>query len=179
MTRFSTYRFRRFLQSDDGTMTVPFLILLPFFMSMILATIELGMLTIRYNQLERALDTTVREVRLNTGDNTLTHDALKTKICSQTTALEKCEETLKLEMIKLDLRDWNDPSALADCVDTSAAVNPLRTFEPGRDNELMYLRACYKYIPKISRPFADSLFSDENGYTKIVSFSAFVQEPSS
>ena len=64
-------------------------------------------------------------------------------------------------------------------MDTARDVNPLRQFESGQDNELMYLRACYKYRPIApTGTLAGALFTDDEGYAKIVSFSAFVQEPS-
>ncbi|MCL3881174.1 TadE family protein [Marivita sp. GX14005] len=180
MTRFINKPMRKFLRDENGAAnTIEFVLWVPLFLILIIATIELGAMTLRHTQLERALDYTVRTVRLGTGEE-MTHAALKTQICENTTLLKHCEDTLQLEMIPLDLRNWSEPPVSVDCVDTAKEVNPLRQFDAGTDNELMYLRACYKYEPIAPTGLlAKTVFADEDGYTKLVSFSAFVQEPSS
>ncbi len=180
MTRVFKNRLRRFLQEDSGaTYTIEFVLWVPLFLILIIATIEMGAMSMRHTQLERSLDSTVRMVRLGTGDN-FSHDTLKTNICSGAPLLAACEATLQLEMVPLDLRNWSNPPNSADCVDTAAPVNPLRMFQNGQNNELMYLRACYKYRPIApTGALAGTLYTDDEGYTQIVSFAAFVQEPSS
>lgn len=180
MTRFITYdRLKGFLRDEKGSVhTIEFVLWVPLFLILIIATIEMGAMTMRHTQLEQSLDKTVRVVRLGTGQN-LTHAALKTRICEGAPLLAECEATLKLEMIPLNLRDWSEPPANADCVDTSRTVNPLRQFDAGTDNELMYLRACYKYRPIAPTGTLAGALTGSDGYTTIVSFSAFVQEPSS
>lgn len=179
MTRFLTRRIRAFLREEKGSVhTIEFVLWVPLFLILIIATIEMGAMTMRHTQLERSLDSTVREVRLGTGEN-LTHSILKDSICEGAPLLTSCQDTLQLEMISLDLRNWSNPPTDADCVDTAQTVNPLRQFDSGTDNELMYLRACYKYRPIApTGALAGSLYADDEGFTKIVSFSAFVQEPS-
>lgn len=179
MTRFMKSRMRAFLGDEKGSVhTIEFVLWVPLFLILIIATIEMGAMTMRHTQLERSLDATVRAVRLGTNEN-LTHGALKTSICEGAPLLADCEQSLQLEMIPLDLRNWSSPPTNADCVDTARAVNPLRQFDAGQDNDLMYLRACYKYRPIApTGMLAGSFYTDEEGYTKIVSFSAFVQEPS-
>lgn len=180
MTRFIKPNMRAFLRDEDGSgHTIEFVLWVPLFLILIIATIEMGAMTMRNTQLERSLDATVREVRLSTGEN-LSHDYLKDQICEGAPLLADCSSMLRLEMIPLDLRNWSNPTAGVDCVDTSGAVNPLRQFDAGVDNQLMYLRACYKYQPIAPLGLlAGSLYADEQGYTRITSFSAFVQEPSS
>jgi hypothetical protein len=54
----------------------------------------------------------------------------------------------------------------------------LRQFDPGQPNELMLLRACYKYKPITPvGSVGAAMPKDAEGYAAIVSFSAFVQEP--
>lgn len=179
MTRFFKSNLRAFLRDEKGSVhTIEFVLWVPLFLILIIATIEMGAMTMRHTQLERSLDDTVRMVRLGTGDD-LTHASLKTHICDGASLLADCEATLQLEMIPLDLRSWTNPPTSADCVDTAQSVNPLRHFEAGQDNDLMYLRACYKYQPIAPTGLlAGSFYTDDQGYTRIVSFSAFVQEPS-
>lgn len=178
MTRFIMKTLRRFRDSEDGSSVVPFALWTPVFLALVLSSIELGVVTLRHTTLERALDQTVRDVRLGTGTN-YTHESLKQSICEKAPVLPDCMNMLQLEMVKLNMRQWSAPPASADCVDTAQAVNPLRSFEYGRDNEMMMLRACYKFKPiSPSGGLAANLPADANGYTAVVSTSAFVQEPS-
>lgn len=178
MMRFTPKNIRRFLRDESGSVvTIPFVIWLPVFLGLIVAGMEIGALPVRHTQLERGLDLAVREVRLGTGEN-IDHDSLKTMICENTTLLTDCESMLRLEMIPLSLRDWSEPSRDADCYDSAEPVRPARQFDPGQPNELMLLRACYKYKPITpAGSVAAAMPKDADGYAAIVSFSAFVQEP--
>ncbi|MGJ8602710.1 MAG: TadE/TadG family type IV pilus assembly protein [Marivita sp.] len=178
MTRLECKKLRRFLRDESGSVVLlPFVLWLPLFLAVIIAGLEIGALSVRHTQLERGLDLTVREVRLGTGEN-LDHDTLKGMICDNTTLLSDCNEMLRLEMIPLSLRNWNEPPRGADCVDTSQPVRPLRQFDAGSANELMMLRACYKYRPITpAGAVAAAMPKDGQGYAAIVSFAAFVQEP--
>ena len=169
---------RRFLDADKGSAVVPFAMWTPLMVGIALSTIELGALTMRHVALERALDQTVREVKLGTGRN-YTHDQLKTKICDRASVLVNCQETLQLEMVTLNMRSWREPEANADCVDTSTGeVTPQRTFEHGQEHETMMLRACYKYRPISPTSYlAAELPKDAQGYTALVSTASFVHEP--
>ena len=169
---------RRFRDSEEGSMVVPFALWLPLFVGIIVSGVELGAVTLRHTTLERALDQTVRDVKLGTG-TIYDHASLKAAICENAGILPNCSENLQLEMIKMNMRNWQTPPTSADCIDTAAEVNPQRTFEYGRDNELMLLRACFKFRPfSPATQMSSGVMSDANGYTAIVSYSAFVQEPS-
>lgn len=171
-------KYRRFLTDESGSaITIPFVIWLPVFLGLIIATMEIGALSIRHTQLERGLDLAVREVRLGTGRH-IDQNALKAMICDNTTVLRDCEQRLRLEMIPLNLRNWAEPARTADCHDFAHPVRPLRQFDPGQANELMFLRACYKYRPITpAGAIGAAMPKDADGYAAIVSFSAFVQEP--
>lgn len=178
MTRFLHKTLRRFRDSEDGSAAVPFALWMPVMVGVILSTVELGAVTIRHQALERGLDQTVRDVRLGTG-TIYDHASLKQSICEKAAALPDCMNTLQLEMVKLDLRNWTFPDPTADCVDTSLEVNPQREFTYGKDNEMMMLRACFKYTAVSPAGYLSSaLQSDAQGYTAIISTAAFVQEPS-
>lgn len=168
---------RRFRNADDGSALVPFALWTPVMLGVALSTVEVGALTLRHTQLERALDLTVREMRLGTG-RTYTHAELKTMICSQTSILADCGQMLHLEMVGLDMRDWTDPPTTVECTDVGVDVTPQRNFEFGREHETMMLRACYKYRPispvtALGRPVK----TDTDGYTGVVSTAVFVHEP--
>ena len=179
MTRNMHINLRRFWRDEDGAlMIVPFALWLPLFIGIVVSGIELGAITLRHTVLERALDQTVRDIRLGTGTN-YDHASIKASICEKADILPGCEDNLRLEMVKLNIRNWHEPPAAVDCVDHSETVAPVLTFEYGRDNELMYLRACYKYRPfSPASGLGSSLRTDSEGYSALISTSAFVQEPS-
>lgn len=178
MMRFTPKNIRRFLRDESGSVvTIPFVIWLPVFLGVIVAGMEIGALSIRHTQLERGLDIAVREVRLGTGEN-IDHETLKTLICDNTTLLTDCQDMLRLEMIPMSMREWDEPARDADCYDSAEPVRPLRQFDPGQPNELMLLRACYKYKPITPvGSVGAAMPKDAEGYAAIVYFSAFVQEP--
>ncbi|MCA0964284.1 TadE/TadG family type IV pilus assembly protein [Salipiger bermudensis] len=168
---------RRLIKSEDGSAVVPFALWMPVMLGIGLSTIEVGAMTLRHTQLERAMDLTVRDVRLGTG-HTYTHAQLKQMICDRTTILGNCATMLHLEMIGLDLRDWTDPPSSIECTDLALDVTPQRNFQFGQEHEAMLLRACYKYRPitLVSR-IGSPVKVDEHGFTGVVSTATFVYEP--
>lgn len=177
MTRMSLSALRRFWRNEDGNAVVPYALWLPAFVAIIVSAVEIGTVSVRHAQLERALDQTVREVKI--GVSPYSHDALKTAICAKTTVLPGCNETLQLEMIPVDMHNYSAPPAQADCADIGQEATPQRSFTNGVGGELMILRACYKFRPLTAvSTFNASLPKDDQGYTAIVSTSAFVYEPS-
>lgn len=168
---------RRFIANEDGNGVVPYALWLPAFVAIIVSAVEIGTVTVRHTQLDRALDQTVREVKIGAGS--YTHDALKTAICNKTTVLPNCAAMLQLEMIPLNMRSYTAPADKADCVDVAQEATPQRNFRNGTGGQLMILRACYKFRPATAvSTFNASLPKDAEGYTAIVSTSAFVYEPS-
>lgn len=158
-------------------MAIPVALWLPLLILILMASLELGVTTVRHTVLERSLDEAVREVRLGTGRES-THSELKTLICDAAPVLYGCEENLRLEMITNDLRDWHAMDSGADCADSNETARPLRNFEYGGDNELMILRACYMFNPITpATAFGDFLVKNDNGFSALVATSAFVQEP--
>ncbi len=168
---------RRFWRNEDGNAVVPYALWLPLFVAIIVSAVEIGTVTVRHAQLERALDQTVREVKIGVGSHS--HDALKSAICAKTTVLPGCDQTLHLEMIPVNMRSYAAPASQADCADIGQEATPQRNFRNGSGGQLMILRACYKFRPlTAASTFNASLPKDEHGYTAIVSTSAFVYEPS-
>lgn len=66
MTRFLSSHLTRFRKEEYGNAVVPFALWMPVFLALILSSIELGTVTIRQTALERAMDDTVRDIRLGT-----------------------------------------------------------------------------------------------------------------
>lgn len=175
MARLTTF-ICRFNRDEDGNAVVEFALLVPIFIFFMMAAVEVGMMSIRNTMLERGLDQTVRWIRLNTGAAP-THAQLKQMICAQE-VVPDCMDNLHLEMVRRDIRNWQDlPSDLA-CTDRSLEVQPMANLSFGMDNELMILRACAKYAPIFpSTWFTAELTLDEAGDAHLVAMTAFVQEP--
>lgn len=168
---------KTFAQREDGTMVVPVALWTPVFLGLILSSVELGAVSVRQTAMERAVDTAVRELRLTTG-TAVDPTNLKQTICDEAAVLPSCMDMMHLEMVSLDMRNWSAPSQQADCVDTMQEITPNRTFQNGASNEMMLIRACYKYRPITpAGTISSSLSKDDEGYTAIIVSSAFVHEP--
>ncbi|QFS82130.1 hypothetical protein FIU97_05000 [Roseivivax sp. THAF40] len=175
MTRFCKM-LRHFRRNEDGTMVVPFALWTSVFLLLIVSTIELGTMTVRQTVMERAVDTTMRDLKIGKLPGDIV--TLKDAICDDAEILPSCRENLFLEMTRLDMEDWQQPSPNANCVDTGTVAMPHRSFRQGPAHEVMLVRACFKYKPITPLGgFNASLAKDANGYTALVSSSAFVNEP--
>lgn len=177
MTRTVLNRFARFRRDEDGNATIEFIIMFPLFIFLLLAGIEMGIIAIRQATLERAVDLTVRDIRLGTG-TAPQHDQIKDTICDRAVMVPECKSNLRLEMITVDPENFVAPSVIPDCTDQSEEVNPVRQFTNGMDNQLMILRACAKFKPYYPLSgIGRELDKDNAGYAAITATTAFVQEP--
>lgn len=167
----------RFWRSQSGSATVEFAITFPAVITVLLSGIELGFVTLQHSMLERALDLTVREIRLGTG-SAPQHDDIKNMICARTGFIADCGANLRLEMIQVDPRNWTVIDATPDCTDRSAEVAPVRSFVNGQENDLMILRVCAKINPVFpTTGLGKNMVKDDFGQYALVSTSVFVQEP--
>lgn len=170
-------RLTRFHRDEAGNATIEFVIMFPLFISLTLAAVEMGITTIRQATLERAVDLTVRDIRLGTG-TAPQHDEIKDLICERTPMIPNCGTSLRLEMIRIEPNAFSPPPATPDCTDKSEEVSPVRAFRHGMDNELMILRACAKFKPIFPLSgIGYKLDKDNAGETALTVTTAFVQEP--
>jgi hypothetical protein len=131
----------------------------------------------RQMYLDRGIDIAVRYVRLNTSAG-YTHQQIKTMICDNAGWLENCDETLRLEMVAVNPRNFAQFDQSADCVDTSEPVQPVRGFALGQPNEMMMMRACVRFDPVFpTSGLGYALEKDGSGQARMISTAAFVQEP--
>lgn len=177
MMRHITHRMRRFFRREDGTATIEFCILFIPMFSMVIMAAELGMIHTRYAMLERAVDATVRDIRLGTG-TAPSHDQIRDVICGRAGYIDDCENDLRIEMVLLDPFQWTNPPTDVDCIDETEEVNDPREFANGGSNQLMFMRVCAKYDPILPHiGMADHWTLDGAGQYALVTTSAFVQEP--
>lgn len=167
----------RALRREDGTATVEFVIVFPLFIGILASSIEAGIFMARQVMLERALDLSVRELRLGVMEDP-THATLRDRICAQTTVIPECEGSLLLELRAVNTQTWSGLDDPVTCIDRADDVAPPVTFNPGSDNEMMVVRACVIADPLF--PFTGlgmALPKDSTGGYRISSVSAFVNEP--
>lgn len=172
--------FRRFRKDEEGNGSVEFFIVIPSFIMLMLMSIELSFITMRHTLLERGLDMAVREIRLGTGEPS-SHAEIKDFICDRAAFILNCDTELRLEMKPVDLRNYAALGGDVKCIENSQPVDPAvlkKDFVFGGVNELMILRACYRYDPIFPEDMLGAaLHKDAFGKPAIISTTAFVQEP--
>lgn len=168
---------RRIIRREDGNVTIEFVIWFPFMMMILATTLELGVMSFRQIMLERAVDIVVRDVRIRKG-NPIQHDAIRDRICEKAAILGNCTETLRLELVEDSLRNWRGINPVADCVDRSEEVRPVRNFSNGGDHKLLVLRACVKAAPLFPQSrLMSRLKTDNSGDLAYIAIETLVQEP--
>ncbi|GAA6161164.1 MULTISPECIES: TadE family protein [Ruegeria] len=163
--------------SEDGNVVVEFVLIFPVFMFFILSAMEYAVVTVQQSMLERAVDITVREIRLGTGTNP-DHDTIKDSICENTLLVRNCSRNLRLEMIQQSAFAGVNLPETVDCTDNTEEVRPVRTFQNGLSNELMILRACARVDPLFPTSAMGRALVDDTGQIALTATTAFVQEPS-
>ncbi|MEH7829487.1 TadE/TadG family type IV pilus assembly protein [Gemmobacter denitrificans] len=175
---------RRFWRREDGTSTVEFALMVPVFLTVFMMSFETGLLMLRQTMLERALDITMREVRLGrlnlSGDAESIHDAMKDLICQNGVMLDNCNDTLRLAMTPVDMTTWDLPTSGIICQDRdepSAPVTEVSTDPQARRN-MMLVRACMRAESMFpGTALAAGLRYDDYDDYALVSVSFFVNEP--
>ncbi|MBT0958794.1 pilus assembly protein [Alphaproteobacteria bacterium KMM 3653] len=170
-------RLTRAKRDESGTASIEFVILFPIFMILFMSTFEAGLLMTRQVMLERAVDISVRGLRLGTWSPP-THDELKTNICNLAGIIPDCMENMLIELQSVSTSSWTPLPPVATCNDRDEPIQPVTTFTGGDENEMMIVRACAIMKPWF---YATSLglklpLIDSEHYA-LVSSSAFVNEP--
>jgi hypothetical protein len=170
-------RLGRAAREEDGTATIPFVIFVPFFIMLVTSSLEMGQLMMRHVMLERALDLSVRGLRLGmwTPPN---HTDFKRLICNTAGVIPDCMNTLLIELRPVDTATWQPLSAGPTCIDKSHSVQPVTTFNPGVGDNMMLIRACAKFSPLFPLTgLGFQLPKDAAGAYALVAATAFVNEP--
>ena len=142
-------RARAWLAADDsGSATLEFVIVVPVVFMMFASSVEAGIYSIRQVLLDRALDLTVRDVRVGFLPNP-THDELTERLCSYALIITNCTQDVRLEMIVADPRNWTQIPSAVSCRDREEDDPPEITIQNGANNELMILRACVLFDPAL------------------------------
>ncbi len=174
-------RMRAFLgrrkRDETGTASIEFVLTVPLVIFIFLAALESGIYMTRYVMLDRALDITVRALRLGQIE-TPALETLRGRVCDEVAIIPDCKNQLKIELYRVDTGTWNFPDRNIDCVDRGAAIKPVVEPNLGAENEVMLVIACMT---------ADALFPttgiaaqmtlDSKGGYYVFAASGFVNEP--
>ena len=171
-------RLSRALRREEGTSTIEFVLCIPAFMTIFMMSMESGMFMVKSVLLDRAVDLTIRELRLGHYVNP-TSDLLKQEICDRSVILSECETSIMLELVPISQTTWAMPATRVTCIDRDAAIQPLVTMDVGSNNEIMLVRACV-LVKAIfpSTGLGEKLMYGPGGEIGMISVSAFVNEPS-
>jgi Flp pilus assembly protein TadG len=167
----------RFLADEDATATVEFVIVFPVLLMVFISAFETAMILTRQVMLERAVDSTVRYLRLTSGIS-VTHDQIRQNICDNALLLPNCVETLLLDVRVVNRNTYQLPDSDTLCVDLGGTVTPANSFHPGAQNDLMLLRACAlveRILP--TSGYGLKLTQDDQGFMHMMVSTIFVNEP--
>lgn len=140
-------RFQRFLRRGDGSATVEFVLMFPLVMAMLMMGAEAGWISVQRVALDRAVDLSVRDVRLGNLPNNTSHSDFRSHVCNRAMLLSNCEERLLVEMRRISNSDWQFPESQSECIDLAEDIAPVTAFSVGAGSSVMYLRACYLVRP--------------------------------
>nr|WP_321253739.1 TadE family protein [uncultured Ruegeria sp.] len=184
-------KYRQFRREEEGMATIEFIILFPLFLMTTYSGIEYGIVAYNHSNLERALDETIQDVRMNhiwkydqSPNAQWTHTLLKQIICDRAMALPDCFENLAIEMTPIDPYVGN-PMQTAQftspfCVDTPEDIRGKddQMFTPGASNQLMVIRACIEITPLfVGTTLGRLAAKDPDGQYELHATTVFVHEP--
>lgn len=142
-----------FLKDDSGEAAIEFLLIFPILFLIFTASFESSMYMARYAMFDRAVDRTVRQLRLGTLANP-THQNLKKTICESgmlIQSVQTCIDSMRIWMQPVNTGTFAMVAPPRSCVDRS---QPIITDEPpgdeyslGTDNDIMLMQICLKEDP--------------------------------
>jgi Flp pilus assembly protein TadG len=174
-------RFIRDFRKEDGTASIEFIFIVPMLMTIFMASCESGYFMVRHVMLERAVDMTMRDLRLGL-INSPDVNKVRTLICTRAVVLKDCLAETKIEVQPFSaVTNANQP-----CLERAAKLDPLvekienkDKFERGGGNELMLVRVCVRQdamFPTTGVGLGLDPGGRYGGYA-LITRSAFVNEP--
>ncbi|MEM8850318.1 MAG: TadE/TadG family type IV pilus assembly protein [Pseudomonadota bacterium] len=178
---------------EDGSASVQFVIVFPFFFFIFLLSFEASMLLMRQVMLERGLDLAVRDIRID-NKSTIGADTMRRTICDRARILPDCFENMVVELRVVDPETWVRPDNNHPCSSLVKTVVPGQPpqsvipsridasgsadFDGGRQDQFVIVRACYAVDPVMpGAPLGARLVDDLDGAYRMVASSIFVVEP--
>lgn len=159
-----------------GTAAIEFALVVPILLVLVFSTLEAGWVMVQTIMLDRALDQTVRELRVGSFANP-TQEAMRARICAKAVVLRDCEATMALELIPI-VNASSYPNDGVRCVDRNSPIAPVLRFTPGGRSQTMFVRACFVVEPMTpGLGLGLALPKDASGAIRVIAKSAFINEP--
>ena len=171
-------RLRRLWRREDGAATVEFVIIFPVFLSLFVASFELGLYMTRQVMLDRAVDISVRALRLGQFDDPTPQD-IRDSICARAgLVVANCDNRMLIEMTRVPTTTWQTLPTGATCVNRDEEVEPVVEFNGGQPNDMMLIRVCALLEPVFFTTHLGLKMQTYGEFYALTSTSAFVNEPS-
>lgn len=175
---------RAFLHDDSGEATIEFLFVFPILFLIFTASFESSMFMARYVMFERAVDKTVRQLRLGTYAHP-THQNLKKTICESGMMVESvktCMDSMKIWMQPVNTGTFSMAAPPRSCVDKSQPIvtnePPSTEYASGTDNDIMLMRICLKEDPMFpTTAISVKMPVEADGSYVMLVTTTFVNEP--
>ena len=175
---------RSFLEDESGVATIEFLFVFPILFLVFTASFESSMFMARYVMFDRAVDLTIRQLRLH-NLNKPTHESLKETICRNgmmVGSISECVKSMKIWMQPIDTGSFSMVAPPRSCVDKAQPINtddpPGSEFAYGTENQIMLLRICMKADPMFpTTAVSVKMPVDADGSYVMLVTSTFVNEP--
>lgn len=189
---------RRFRRREEGAATVEFCILFPAYLTIVLSSIEAGIMMVRNVMLERGADIAVRELRLGM-PSPPSYDQFKQTICDNAIIFQDCDDLIQVELQPVSTETWAPLTGATRCINESTHLREVDPADPSADtvyegagnNQLMLVRICGLFspffpstrfamqMPKYDPPEEEGATEDfvSQRYALVVT-TAFVNEPS-
>lgn len=174
----------RFLRDESGVAAIEFALVFPTVFMVFTASFESSMFMARLVMFERAVDETVRDIRLGVTRN-ITHQQLKRRICSEgmlVRSIDQCVNDMKIWMQPVNTGNFVMAAPPNNCVDRRQPLNlnepPANEFAFGTENDIMLVRVCLKEEPMFPTTYLSVGMSPEpDGTYALFVTTTFVNEP--
>lgn len=171
-------RLSAFRRREDGVAAMEFVLMVPVILTVFMSAFECGLLMTRSILLERAVDLTMRELRLGHYPD-VTNVILKNEICRRTIIFNDCNRNISVQFDRISTATWSIPTPPPLCVNRNDEAEPVTTLDAGQQNELMLVRVCVSLEAMFpGMGLALDLPQDELGNYALATRTAFVVEPS-
>lgn len=162
---------------ENGNATIEFAFFFPLLISLLLSTVEVGILTVRSVVLEYAVDLTVRDLRLGKLENP-TQDSLRDLICDRSSVVPRCRDSLLIELRPVSTVTWTPLASDTTCKNRDEDINPVVELDPGQSHEMVLIRVCAVFEPIFpTTKLGIHMSKDALGGYALATSSAFVNEP--
>lgn len=184
-------KYARFRAREDGSATVEFVFLFPLFILIFLMGFESGYYMIRNVLLERAVDISVRDIRLGNG-RVPSYDIVRDQICENTIIIPDCRNTIHIYMEEVPIA----PGSIAAVAGPARCINRYSEddqfdgtdYNVGGVNTMMIVQVCAVVSPLFpgigvglglqrAELGVDIEGYEDAGQAAIVATTAFVTEP--